>query len=85
MLVKLRGTWKDHPIWVNPDHVKTLRPAMALEGTYGNKKQFCVAGQTLIEYAVYAGEGEIHSDTAWGTLDEVAEQINAALRKMEGE
>lgn len=80
MLVKLRGLWQDRPIWVNPAHVKTLRHANAIEGEYGQKKAFCVAGQTLIEYAVDAGDGELHADTVWGTPDRVAAKLNGEAK-----
>lgn len=81
MLVKFEGVWLNHPIWVNTDHVKTLRPATTLTGldSNGYKLRFCVAGQTTVEYA---GDGDVY-DTVLGTLDEVAEKLNAAMRRQQ--
>ena len=76
MLVKLQGVWRDHPIWVNQAHVKTLRPNVVTEGNYGERRTFCVAGQTLIEYAVDAGDGELFTASVWGSMDDIAAKLN---------
>jgi len=83
MLVKFKGAWCGYEIYVNPEHVKTVRPAVQREvvrasmtGSYHNQyKAFPVAGHTLIEYNVATTEGTF-SDTVIGTLDEVAAKLN---------
>lgn len=78
MLVKLQGTWRGHEIYVNPAHVKTLRPMTEQFGESGRRKSFPVAGHTNIEYAVGAAEDELFGDVVIGTLDEVAAKLNGS-------
>jgi hypothetical protein len=67
MLVKLQSVYQDQPIWVNPAHVKTLRNEVV------SKK---AAPQTIVEYALTDGDGDLIAEPVYGTLDEVAAKLN---------
>ena len=80
MFIKFQGTWRGHEIYVNPAHVKTIRPMEEINNVVtdawkSERKSFVVAGHTLVEYAV-AGSEDCLVDTVLGTLDEVAAKLN---------